>query len=107
MPKPNRTVSVSAVHGELMVYRVESWGRPDIYHTVDLLEFDGNGECDCKDFIKCRSNMKAGHSKVMYGYPGLPDPDRTQCRHIYCARIKFTNDTLATLSRQQNEQPSR
>lgn len=96
MPTPQKTVKVRAIPGEAMRYQVESWQRPDLFHVVDLSNHGGNGECDCRDFLtRCEPNLKSNGGRwVHYGFPGQPNPDRTQCRHIYCARIKFTDDTL-------------
>ena len=104
MPAVQRTVKVQAEPGEPMRYRVESWERPDLYHVVDLSELGGNGECDCRDFVTtCHPNFRANGGRwVCYGYPGRPDPHRTQCRHIECTRRKFLNDTLRTIAAQLN-----
>ncbi len=102
MPKASHSVRVQAIPGESMRYWVESWQSADTQHTVDLLEHDGNGQCSCRDFLRCLRNMKDGHKKIPYGYPGLPHPNRTQCRHIYCARMKFTADVLTEMSRRAN-----
>jgi hypothetical protein len=91
-----KTVKVEEIQGEPLRYRVESWQDPRLYHVADLSENGGNGECDCRDFTtRCFPNFKANGGKwIHYGAPGQPDPLRTQCRHIYCARIKYTDSTL-------------
>jgi|GEM_PF-2469450 len=108
MSKSTKSVKVKAVPGEILRYQVESWGRADLHHIVDLMEQGGNGECGCTDFrMQCTTNWKEnGGAWVLYGFPGHPDPKRTQCRHIYCARMKFTNDTLKLLSKQQAQPQS-
>lgn len=85
-----------------MRYRVESWERPDLHHVVDLSELGGNGECGCADFrARCFPNFRANDGKwVNYGHPGRPNPARTQCKHIFCARLKFTDDTLRAIAEQ-------
>jgi hypothetical protein len=100
MGKLRKTVKVAEVPGEPLRYQVESWADPRLYHVVDLSENGGNGECDCKDFrTRCTANLKANGGKwVHYGAPGLPNPDRTQCRHCYCARLKFTDTTLRAIA---------
>lgn len=105
MPRSIKTVKVEAVPGESMVYRVESWGEPDMPHTVVLLERQGNGVCTCKDFrTTCQRNWKNGEGKkVHYGFPGRPDKKRTQCRHIYCTRIRFLDDLLTSMSPKSND----
>ena len=108
MSSRSGTIHVTAISGEVCRYQVESWQRQGLHHTVDLLEHGGNGECSCKDFAtRCHTNLKENGGKhVPYGYPGHPDPDRTQCRHIHVARIKFANDTLKIMAKQHG-QPQR
>lgn len=107
MGELKRTVKVQEIEGEPMRYRVESWQDPRLFHVVDLSELGGNGECDCRDFCTtCTRNWKEGNGRwVHYGAPGQPDPERTQCRHIYCARIKFTDATLRGIAAKLHPQP--
>ncbi len=91
-----------------MTYKVESWERPGSHHTVDLSELGGNGACTCTDFnVRCLSNLKKADGKwTHYGVPGKPNPKRSMCKHIFCARIKFTDDTLRGIAAQINPQPT-
>jgi hypothetical protein len=100
MGKLKRTVKVQEIEGEPMRFRVESWEDPRLYHVVDLSERGGAGECDCRDFTTtCTRNWKDNGGKwVHYGFPGQPDPERVMCRHIYCARVKFTDTTLRAIA---------
>ena len=106
MGKLKRTVKVQEIEGEPMRYRVESWEDPRLYHVVDLSEKGGNGECDCRDYATtCTRNWKDNGGRwVHYGVPGQPDPERTQCRHIYCARVKFTDTSLRGIAAQLHPQ---
>lgn len=106
MGKLKHTVKVQEIEGEPMRYRVESWEDPRLFHVVDLSEFGGNGECDCRDFrILCTDNFRTNGGKwVHYGFPGQPDPSRTQCRHIYCARLRYTDTSLRGIAAQLHPQ---
>lgn len=100
----NKTVKVQEIAGEPLCYWVESWEKPEFQHKVDLLENDGNGACDCRDYtIRCEPNYVKSNKPIQYGYPGNPNPKRTQCRHIYVARIKFVNTTLRQIAQDQNK----
>lgn len=103
MPKAKETIKVEPIHGEPLRYRVESWGQPQFPHVVDLMEYDGNGCCDCKDFTtRCFPNWKLHAKPIEYGHPSEPNPNRTRCRHIDVAVRKFANDTLKEISRMQS-----
>lgn len=98
--KPS-SIRVTEIRGEIARYRVASAENPSFPHLVDLLENNGNGECDCRDFItRCNPNWKRLKHTVEYGWPGHPNPDRTICKHIHVARKKFTQEILKELSRQ-------
>lgn len=101
-----RTVKVQEIPGEPLAYWVESWAQPEFQHKVDLTENGGNGFCDCKDFCtRCQPNFdNNGGRWVEYGYPGHPDPERTQCRHIFVARKKFLNTTLRQIAEQISQE---
>jgi hypothetical protein len=101
MPRATNTVRVQAIPGEQFRYRVESWEDPAHPHTVDLMEHDGNGECDCLDFVtRCSPNItKHGGKIIPYGRPGKPNPERTQCRHIFAALMKDAPELYRRISR--------
>lgn len=106
MPRSTRTVRVQAIPGEPFRYRVESWVDPKHPHMVDLLEQDGNGECDCWDYRKkCSANItKHGGKIVAYGTPDRPNPDRTQCRHICAALKKDVPELYRRIARKMRQQ---
>ena len=98
---------VQEILGELGRYLVGSMSNPLESYMVDLLAHGGKGECNCTDWqINCRMNLQKFNDKRVreYGYPGQPDPERQQCKHIYIAKRKFANDSLYHLSNQRNEQ---
>jgi len=102
MKLKKRIIKVTQIHGELGRCHVESWDEPKYPHLVDLLENDGNGECDCLDFTtRCLPNLRQSRKTVEYGQPGHPNPDRTRCKHIHVSIQKFTNEILQALSRQE------
>lgn len=76
---------------EITRYRVNSESGKQPYF-VDLLEYWGNGKCDCKDFA-CRHE------------PELARGDRTErlCKHIRWARQQFCRDVLHRMSELEAE----
>ena len=102
MPEAKDTIKVRIVPEEPLRYHVESWQSSKYPHLVDLMENNGNGSCDCKDFLtRCEPNYKEQKKIVEYGHPGNPYPNRTRCKHIHVAVRKFANDTLRGISKQQ------
>lgn len=102
MPQAKDTIKVKPIPGEALRYQVESWQASKYPHVVDLMENNGNGSCDCKDFLtRCEPNYKEERKIVEYGFPGNPNPKRTRCKHIHVAVKKFANDTLKEISKQQ------
>lgn len=92
-------IKVEAIEGELGRYRVQSKTDPENPHLVDLLEYQGNGECSCPDFyFDKRGNLKAGQT---------PQTKHTMCRHIMIARTKWANDSLKYCSAEKNTRPKR
>lgn len=104
MPRSTGTIHVKAIPGESFRFHVESWEDPAHPHLVDLLEKDGNGECDCWDFRKaCTDNLKKHGGKVIaYGSRQRPNPDRTQCKHIEAALRHAVPRLFQRLSKQAN-----
>jgi hypothetical protein len=100
MPRETRTVRVEAIPGEPFRFRVESWEQPEFPHTVDLLEWGGHGVCSCTDFgTRCTANFRKHFGQwVEYGAPGRPNPQRTQCKHVCCARRFYLNNKLKSES---------
>ena len=91
MSKSTGTVKVVAISGEVGRYRVESWGNEEP-NTVDILENNGNGECDCPQFqFRCHKAYVA--SRAVKGSKFIPTPygtkGSTQCRHIAAANMSF------------------
>jgi hypothetical protein len=72
-----------------MRFRVESWSHPQRPHTVDLLAFNGLGECSCADW----SIRRAKAAKL-----GLKGQE-SQCRHITATRNYFLNKLLEQMAR--------
>ena len=35
-------------------FQVESWTKPELHHTVEMMEYMGNGACTCGDFMNRR-----------------------------------------------------
>lgn len=106
MPKASRTVKVREIPYEPFRYQVESWNDPDLFHTVDLLAYGGESECDCWDFRgACRRNrMRLGPGvQIGYGDPHRPNKSRTRCRHISVAREKCLNDRLKLIAEEIKE----
>lgn len=63
-------------------WRVESESRPSAPHLVDLLGYDGNGECSCPHFVfTLARELKMGR---------VPSP-ATRCKHIRAAREALLN----------------
>jgi len=85
-------------------------------YTIDLVELDGNGVCNCTDFqVRCMRNIRNTSLyaldqeilkvyKVDYGNRAKPNPDRTMCKHIKFIRWVWLNHTLEQLAKQQKEQ---
>jgi hypothetical protein len=102
MSKANGTMKVQHVPGEMGVFRVESWDRPDTPHTVDLLDHQGQGSCTCTDWsTRCRPNQKKyPFAFVEYGPLKSPNPNRHACRHVTIARKYFLREILQGLARE-------
>lgn len=76
------------------VWRVESESRPGQHHIVELLNFDGFGECTCEHF-QCRIG------------PGLRDSFHEEpCKHIIPAKLAFADLALARMVKNALEQAS-
>lgn len=68
-------------------YLVASETEEHAAWMVDLLAFEGNGECACPDFqIRMAPALRDGAR-----------PLRSMCKHILAARNAFTNDALARM----------
>lgn len=92
MPRASRTVRVSSIEGETMRFRVESWSAPQKPHTVDLLAYEGAGECSCTDWSTRRGPA------IKHGEPhGTP---ATCCRHVTAARHYFLNRLLREMAQE-------
>jgi hypothetical protein len=93
MPKHDQTTKVSPIPHEKFRYLCESWEKPDQPHTVDLLAYGGNGECDCISFCaEKRSGIKAGITLFT---------SQSMCRHIIAARDYLLNEILKDQSAAQ------
>lgn len=73
-----------------MRYYVGSEGNPRGSYLVDLLSYEGRGECSCKDWSTRR-------------WPAIRDGGSDTCKHVRAARDYFLNGLLRELSRQQRE----
>ncbi len=102
--KPRQIAKVEWIEGEIGRYRVQSLSRPSGAYVVDLLARDGIGQCDCEDWkFTCYANiMKNAENGPLaeYGYPGSPNPNRMQCKHIFLAKRKFCNDALKQMAKE-------
>jgi hypothetical protein len=100
MPTPRPTLKVREITGEPCRYTVESHERPQLPHMVDLMAEHGHGQCDCRDFctVVTRNRKNAPGVWVFYGYPGHPDPLRSQCKHIMMAQRKFMMTSFPRMS---------
>lgn len=63
-------------------------------HFVDLLEYNGNGECSCPHFqIRCQRHYKDnGRVVVNHGMPNA-----TRCKHINTAMMYFADQMLTRI----------
>lgn len=87
MPRTTKTVRVQAIDGETMRFRVESWSKPQQPHVVDLLAYEGAGECSCADWsIRRGPAIKAGAIAGIH------------CRHVVAARALFLNRLLKQMA---------
>jgi hypothetical protein len=83
MPKSKKTYRYRRLQSCEFLFEIESWSSGGKY-DVDLIAYEGNGGCSCKDFnTRCVPNWKEnGHQIVDYGTTGRPNKKRTQCRHL-------------------------
>lgn len=58
-------------------YEVESESKPGKWYWVNLVENDGGGSCECRDFETRRQ------PNIDKGYPHLEK--RTMCKHVEAA----------------------
>lgn len=91
MPRETKTVRVAPIAGEVMRYSVESWTKAQRPHMVDLLAYQGAGECSCKSWV----TQKWPLIRDKTGFPGTP---ATMCRHVSAARLYFLNRLLCTMA---------
>ena len=84
---------VREVPHEPLRYHVESWRSRDPY-LVDLTENQGNGECNCADFIT-RRNIAIRDGAELFS-------DKTMCVHIKACRRHFVNTTLRAMAHHLN-----
>lgn len=73
-----------------MIYAVESWTEGREPHRVDLLAYEGRGECSCKSW-QCRVEP------ALKGGASFYDP-RGFCRHVQAARQFFLCRLLGQMS---------
>jgi len=82
---PEQIVKIQPIEGEPMRFHSPSISQPTMPHLIDLMAYDGNGECSCWSFRgEKRSNMLAGkptHTPL------------TRCKHIRAA-ITFMGEKL-------------
>lgn len=87
MSRSDQTRKVTAIRGELLRFKVESWTPGEEDYLVDLLENEGAGECDC---IHWRTRI----------WPMIRDrlrdwrsPD-LECSHIRAAKRLLVIETI-------------
>jgi len=66
-------------------WHVESIGKPKFPHLVVLTDYDGNGACDCENFI---------FSKLPELRLGRRPQPATRCKHIRAAREALLNRVI-------------
>ena len=96
MSAARNTVRIKPKRGEPFCYQVESWSEKKSNHEVDLLAYNGSGECDCIDWsTTCHINWQTNGGKIVpYGTVKHKDPARTSCRHIEAARRYLLNSVI-------------
>lgn len=65
------------------IWRIESESRPGQHHIVELMNFDGFGECTCENF---EFNIGPG---LKGGFPENP------CKHILAAKVAMADLVLS------------
>lgn len=86
MPKEFRTVRVTAIPGEPLRFKVESWSRRGEEHMVDLGARHPMGRCSCE-----------GYTCTLWPlFKRTLRPKR--CRHITAARESFCNRRIREIA---------
>lgn len=78
-------------------YKVESESNSDVAYVVDLLAYNGKGQCSCDDW-----SFRIG--------PALEreeEPTHFYCKHIIAAREEFASLVIAKLIEQIKQTASR
>jgi len=99
MPEKPTSIKVRPIEGELGRFHVVS-ASSNKPHLVDLLAYAGQGQCSCTDWTtRCRPNQKTKEGRwIDYGIKGMPNPNRTECKHVHVARRYFLKEVLQGLA---------
>lgn len=73
-------MTTGVIHLERFRFHVQSRGRSNLKHLVDLEALGWNGQCGCEAFIACRKRWLAA---------GKESSARTRCWHVERARSFF------------------
>lgn len=85
--EPNQIGVCKFISQDWRTWHFQSRRSPNVFHTVDLAEFDCSGACSCEHFdFKIRPLIRGGLIR--------PHSDAAKCKHIrraekiLCYRIK-------------------
>lgn len=104
----NRAVErlTKAEAGDGITYRIASRTNPHETYLVSLLDFGGNGSCQCTDFCTRRAPLlsrmvkpeEAIEMKRIKIKAGGDARDALRCFHIVEARRQFCDDLLKAIA---------
>lgn len=92
----NKPLLVAPMPNEALRYHVQSSSKPQSPYMVDLSLNNGNGACQCADWITRRNIAIKGGSPLF--------TRATSCKHVLAARRYFTVTTLTEMARLVTEQ---
>jgi len=65
------------------IYEVKSESEKDVKYIVDLLDNDGLGGCNCKNFLMSKLPRFERNGRIPF--------ESLRCKHIVAARCQFTD----------------